>query len=96
MISMLEKVGLAVEKAYKTRSFGLYDYSNYPGDAPPHVVRNELTGERVMATWDSDEALAKYEECCRHYVADAAIKAMDQWRFEAAGMALPSDQRGGG
>lgn len=83
---MLEVVGLAIEKACKVRSFGLYDYSEYPGDTPPHVVVNEITGERVLRSWDKDESRAKYEECCRHYIADAAIKAMDQWRFGAAGI----------
>jgi hypothetical protein len=81
---MLEVVGLAIEQASKVRAFGLYDYSKYPGDTPPHVVENEITGERVLQSWDKDEARAKYEECCRRYIASAAIKAMDQWRFEAA------------
>ncbi len=95
MKSMLEQVGLAIERASGTRSFGLYDYTNYLGEGPPHVVRNELTGERVLATWDKDEAWSKYEECRRHYVADAAIKAMDQWRFEAAGVTnSPADRKG--
>jgi len=90
---MLEIVGAAIETAAKVRAFGLYDYSSYPGDAPPHVVRNELTGERVLATWDEKEARAEYEARCRHYVADAAIKAMDQWRFEAAGISLSQAER---
>jgi hypothetical protein len=86
---MLDRVGLAIERASNVRAFGLYDYSIYPGEAPPHVVRNEQTGERVMATWDRDEARTKYEECRRHYIATAAIKAMDEWRFEAAGFGSP-------
>lgn len=92
MSKMLDRVGRAIEKANHVRAFGLYDYSSYPGDAPPYVVRNELTGDRILATWDQDEAQAKYHECYRHYLADAAIKAMDQWRFEAAGVAISSEE----
>lgn len=75
-MSDLERIGQAIEEAFRTRAFGLYDYTGYPGEAPPHVVRNELTGERIMASWSGDEAEAKYDECRRCYVAQAAIDAM--------------------
>ena len=75
-MSDIERVGDAIESASKVRAFGLYDYSRYPGEGPPHVVRNELTGERVMATWDEGEARAKYERCKRDFIAKAAMDAM--------------------
>ncbi|MET4197235.1 hypothetical protein ABIA95_000222 [Bradyrhizobium sp. LA8.1] len=86
MSTMLEAVGRAIKHAQSVRAFGLYDYTAYPGDAPPHVVLDEFKGKPVLATWNRDEAQKKYEECCRDYVAKHAINAMDQWRFEAAGI----------
>jgi hypothetical protein len=86
---MLDVVGAAIEKAQSQKPYGLYDYSNYPGEAPPHVVRDERTGRRLLTTWDPEEARSLFEELKRFYVADAAIKAMDQWRFAAAGITAP-------
>lgn len=76
MSDLTERVGMAIETASKIRAFGLYDYSNYKGSAPPHVVRNERTGERIMTSWSADAARAKYEQCCREFIAQAAIEAM--------------------
>lgn len=86
MKSMLETVGTAIQDAQSDRPYGLYDYSSYPGEDPPHVVKDERTRKEVYRSEDGDVARLIYERLCREYIADVAIKAMDQWRFAAAGI----------
>lgn len=76
MTEILDRVGSAIEHASKERPYGLYDYSNYPGDRPPHVVMYEKNGASVFRSRDAAEARSVYERLCREYIAGAAIEAM--------------------
>jgi len=76
MDSMIERVARAIAGANAERAYGLYDYSGYPGDAPPHVVRHERTNEVLLRTNDRDEAQALYDRLTAEHPAIAAIKAM--------------------
>lgn len=81
--TLLETVSDAIADALKVRAYGLYDYTNYPGDKPPHVVRDELAkpGEQVEIARYShrDEALEHYEKLCREYTARSALAAINRW-----------------
>lgn len=76
MSAMVKRVALAIEDAIAARSIGMYDFTGYPGDGPPHVVCDEITGERVFASHDRDEAQVVYDRLSRARVAEAAIAAM--------------------
>lgn len=76
MSAMVERVALAIEDAIAARSIGMYDFTGYPGDGPPHVVCDEITGERLFASHNRDEAQGVYDRLSRARVAEAAIAAM--------------------
>jgi hypothetical protein len=91
--SELEKiVGDAIAEALDTRAFGLYDYSAYPGEDPPHVVRDERTGEAVFRSLAPEPAEAKYIELSRTFVARAALTAAAQVREGATPVEIDSRQ----
>jgi hypothetical protein len=81
--SLLEKVADAIATAQGVRAYGLYDYSSYPGDEPPYVIKYELAkpGETYEIARYTDEAQAKehFERLRRDYVARAALAAVNQW-----------------
>jgi len=74
----LDYVGLVIADAATTRAYGLYDYSTYPGGAPPHVVRNEITREEVFRSHDAEAALQEYQRLSRVHIAKAVLMAMRQ------------------
>lgn len=60
--------------------YGLYDYSEYPGETPPYVVRDFRVrgpghGDAVFSSHDRAEADAVYDRLTREHVARAAIEA---------------------
>lgn len=81
---MIERVAEALERVKNTRAYGLYDYSSYPGELPPHVVRDEIAGKAVLRTNDAVEARTLYEKLSREFVARAAIAALPlaEWLSE--------------
>lgn len=86
---LIETMARAITVAHGERPFGLYDYSKYPGPkaSPPHVVRNERTGEGVFRSYNGDEAEKVFKELTERHVATAAIAAI-----EAAGYAVAPKQ----
>jgi hypothetical protein len=72
----LDYLGLVIADAATTRAYGLYDYSSYPGEAPPHVVRNEITREEVFRSHDAEAALREYQRLSRVHTAKAVLTAM--------------------
>jgi hypothetical protein len=91
MTNDLDAIGTAIEDASSDRVVGLYDYSNYPGEAPPHVVRDERTGERILATWDAAEAEALFFKKRREHLALVAIEAIQKAGYSIT--SLSSDPR---
>lgn len=81
MSEILDAVGLAIERAEMIRAFGLYDYTSYPGDAPPFVVRNERTGETVLRTTFRGAAQTLYERLERQHLAKAALEALREFKL---------------
>lgn len=73
---MIERVARAIEVALHQRPYGLYDYRAYPGDAPPHQVRDEKDGKLVFLSCDADKAHDVWSKLTKEYVARAAIAAM--------------------
>jgi len=76
MTTKLEQVARAIERSLGEWPFGLYDYSNYKGTAPPYVVRDERTGSEILRTNDSKQARETFERLTMEYRAIAAIEAM--------------------
>lgn len=74
--SMVERVGEAIATALDSRAYGLYDYSSYKGDRPPHVVRYEPTGAAVFRSSSREKAEAEWKRLNKAFVAQAAIEAM--------------------
>jgi hypothetical protein len=79
MKPMVEAVAEAIEKATKMRSYGLYDYSTYPGTKPPHVVRDEQTEIVVARFEERREAVECWRKLRREFIACEAIRAMNDW-----------------
>ena len=73
---LIEAMARAATKAASTRHYGLYDYSRYPGDAPPHVVIEEKTGRVAFGSDDSKIATAEYERLTRQAVGDSTLDAI--------------------
>jgi len=76
MTEMLKMVGDAIAKALDSRAYGLYDYSNYPGDKPPHCVRDERSNEVIFRSSSREKAEERWIELNRAFVARAAIETM--------------------
>ena len=73
---MVERVARAARDAARDRAFGLYDYSSYPGDAPPHVVKNDRTGATVFRSNYRREAEDRYDKEVLGYIGGTIIEAM--------------------
>jgi hypothetical protein len=73
-----EAIGRAVEAANVGRDIGLYDYTGYPGEGPPYVVRDyRLTGNnRVFESRNAEEARARYDSLAAQYVGRVAVNAL--------------------
>lgn len=91
---LIETMARAITIAHRERPFGLYDYSKYPDPnaSPPHVVRNERTGDSIFRSYDGGEAEKVFKELTERHVATAALTAI-----EAAGYAVvprePTDRQ---
>lgn len=75
----LETVADAIVEAQKPRVYGLYNYSSYPGDMPPHVVRHEPTNKIVECFAEPEPARELYERLAREHVAREVIRAALEW-----------------
>jgi len=82
---IIERVASAIEEAQchgREGPYGLYDYSDYPGNTAPHRVRDfrdpksDTYGNHVFKSVNREEARAEYERLTREHVAKAAIEAM--------------------
>lgn len=75
-MNMIEKVARAIAECGNYRPYGLYDYSSYDGDSPPHQVKNEKTREVLLKSWNREAAESEWIRLNQAYVAKAAIAAM--------------------
>jgi len=92
--ALLTAVSEAIAKADAHRKYGAYDYSNYPGDAAPHVIRDEDTGATIYRGWDSAYCHSEYERLTKEWVARCAIKAMEDWLAADVAKRLAEFNRG--
>lgn len=76
---LVAAVAAAIARADAQRPYGAYDYSSYPGDAPPYAVRDERTGRDILRTWDHAEGQAAYKRLTEEFVAEAALTATAEW-----------------
>jgi phytoene/squalene synthetase len=76
---LLETIADTVGEAQDQRVYGQYDYSAYPGDEPPYVVRHEPTNEIVERFSDHAAATALYERLKREHVAKEVLHAFMDW-----------------
>ena len=76
MNEFLERLAKAIEDAGQDRIYGLYDYSMYPGDSPPHQVRDEKTGKVLLFASNHNEAYDYWKKLSREYIVKAVLKAM--------------------
>jgi hypothetical protein len=73
----LERMARAIEDATNNRPFGLYDYSSYPGSEPPHVVRDETNGGKIVFRSNTPvPAQLEHERLTRNHIARAALMAI--------------------
>jgi len=77
--SLLAAVAAAITKAQRLNHYGCYDYSGYPGDAPPYVIKDEDARREVYRGTDHEYCQTLYARLCREWVAEQAIKAMKEW-----------------
>lgn len=62
--------------------YGLYDYSSYPGTAPPHVVRDfremmsDTYGQNVFRSDSSTETRAEYDRLTELHIVKKLIAAV--------------------
>ncbi len=76
----VEAVARAISEAQDIDAYGSYDYSAYPGDAPPYVVRDERTGAAVFRSDNPEAATAEWSRLCQAFVARAALAAFMERR----------------
>lgn len=57
--------------------YGLYDYSSYEGDAPPHVVKDP-DGRTVFRSDDPDAARQEYERLSRLHAGKFILRAAQE------------------
>lgn len=91
--SMIERVAKAGREAENNRAYGLYDYSRYAGDEPPHVVIYEKTRQIVFKSHDHEAARVEYCRLRDEAVARAVIEALREptpGMIEAGGHRVPS------
>ncbi len=72
----LRGLAAAIKKASSERRYGKYDYSKYPGEEPPFVIRDEKTGDIVFRSRDYDEAEREYVRLCDEHLARAALASL--------------------
>lgn len=81
----LDTIADAIEKAQcpdRQGPYGLFDYSRYPGDSPPRVVRDfrypglPTFGHQVFSSHHEDKAAAEFERLTRRHIAAAAVVAV--------------------
>lgn len=89
---LLERIGAAAEKAALRCDIGLYDYSRYPGNEPPHVVIDEGTGARILRTWDPAAARREYQRQTRMRIGAAIVKAIQESVLLPAAQQEPRDE----
>jgi len=77
--TLLTAVSEAIAKADKHRKYGAYDFTNYPGDAPPFVIKDEDTGAVIYRGWDGKYCASEYDRLTKEWVGQCAIKAMEEW-----------------
>jgi hypothetical protein len=74
--SLTAAVAKAIARAQAERRFGCYDYSRYPGDAPPYVIRDEIARREVYRSWNHAECQARYVEVEQTYIAECVLGAI--------------------
>lgn len=81
---IIQKAASKFEDLPHGRRYGLYDYSGYEGEAPPHVVLSP-DGETVYRSNDRDAASAEYYRLSRLHRADFILAALTSARFRILG-----------
>lgn len=76
---LVDAVSAAIKKADAAHPFGAYDYSGYPGEDAPYVVRDEINRKEVLRSWDRKEVAALHQKLTDEFAAKAAIRAMEQY-----------------
>lgn len=82
----IQKAASKFEDLPHGRRYGLYDYSGYEGEAPPHVVLSP-DGETVYRSNDRDAASAEYDRLSRLHRADFILAALTSSGFRILGPA---------
>lgn len=75
-VSLVATVANAIVRAQGERRFGQYDYSKYPGDAPPYVIRDEIDRRELYRSWDHEECSRTFEQIKKVYVAERVLGAI--------------------
>mgnify|MGYP001765988641 FL=1 len=73
------KIELAAEAhagAVRVGGYDLFDYSSYPGEEPPHVVRDRY-GKAVFRSDDQAAAETEFERLTRRHEFGAVVDALD-------------------
>jgi hypothetical protein len=82
--ALLDLIADAIEAARcpgREGPYGLYDYSLYPGDGPPHAVRDFRDprspdfGAVVYRSPSGEDAAEMFETLTRRHIAAAALRA---------------------
>lgn len=85
-MTLVEQIAEAIHAATHvshTWQFGSYDYSSYPGEKPPYVVKAPGQREVVFRSNDHAEAKAFWEKAEKERLAQATLDAIS-----AAGMVV--------
>jgi len=93
-MSMKERMARVIADAQTHRPYELFDYSAYPGQRPPHVVRDRTSDSVVFRSADAAEAVREYERLTNVYAATAILRAMQdptEGMVDAAHDALAGD-----
>lgn len=78
--ALVDAVAKAIAGACGHRKYGGYDYSGYPGDAPPYVIRDEADHGRILfRTADRAAYEAEYKHLTEAWPALAALRATQEW-----------------
>lgn len=75
-VSLVATVANAIARAQGERRFGCYDFSKYPGDAPPYVIRDDIDRKELYRSWDHAECQRTYEQIGQIYVAERVLGAI--------------------
>lgn len=86
-MSTVERVGRAISDALDVphnETYGSYDYSSYPGDTPPYVIKAPGQREVIFRTNDKSEADDLWAKLEKERIAKAALNALaDGLEFKA-------------